>query len=113
MNSLIIITANITKRNSQVYTHTHTHTPLTHFAVPLKLTQHCKSAIFQLKKKKQSDTRCLLIKVCNFTYEVFLAKKFKLNLITFLDLTTNLQEIYRTEEHILKNTTGLLWWPSG
>ena len=28
---------------------------LSHFAVHLKLTQHCKSTIFQLKKKKQTS----------------------------------------------------------
>ena len=26
--------------------HTHTHTPLSHFAIHLKLTQHCKSTIY-------------------------------------------------------------------
>ena len=29
----------------------HTHTPLNHYAVHLKLTWHCESAILQLKKK--------------------------------------------------------------
>ena len=40
---------------THVYTHTHTHTHiyLNHFAIYQKLTQHCKSAIFQLKKKNK------------------------------------------------------------
>ena len=33
--------------------HTHTHIYLNHFAIYQKLTQHCKSAIFQLKKKNK------------------------------------------------------------
>ena len=36
---------------THVYTHTHTHIYLNHFAIYQKLTQHCKSAIFQLKKR--------------------------------------------------------------
>ena len=32
------------------YTHTHTHTWLSHFAIHLKLVQHCKVTILQLKK---------------------------------------------------------------
>ena len=35
-----------------IYTHTHTHIELNNFAVHLKLTQHCKSTILQLKKIK-------------------------------------------------------------
>ena len=47
-----------------IYTHTHTYMKLNHFAVHLKLTQHCKSTILQLKKRgnkkelKASGTKC-------------------------------------------------------
>ena len=78
------------------YTHTHTHT-----IESLCYTPETNTTLYiRYISKKQSDTRCLLIKVRNFTYEAFLAKNFNLYLITFLDLTTNLQEIYRMEEHI-------------
>ena len=40
-----------------IYIHTHTHMYiLSHFAVHLKLTQHCKSTILQLKKKKKRQS---------------------------------------------------------
>ena len=32
-----------------VYTHTHTHTHMNHFAVTLKLIQHCKSTAILIK----------------------------------------------------------------
>ena len=37
---------------------------MSHLAVPLKLTQHCKSTIFQLKKKKSvlSDQPFVMIR---------------------------------------------------
>ena len=35
--------------------YTYIYMALNHFAVPLKLTQHCKSTILQLKKKRNSE----------------------------------------------------------
>ena len=39
------------------HTHTHTHTKLNHFAEQQKLTEHCESTIFQLKKENESKHR--------------------------------------------------------
>ena len=42
--------------------HKHTHTQLTHFAVYLKLTQHCKSTTHQYKFKKKMFRHIKLLK---------------------------------------------------
>ena len=39
----LVITYNGKESEREHYTHTHTHIKLNHFAVHLKLTQHCKS----------------------------------------------------------------------
>ena len=47
-----------THTNTHRHTHTHTHTyKLNHFAVQLKLTQHCKLTTFQLKFLKNKNLR--------------------------------------------------------
>ena len=39
----------IREKNLKKYTHTHIYLNLNHFAVYLKLTQHCKQAILQFR----------------------------------------------------------------
>ena len=42
------------KKKMYVYAHPHPHAELNHFAVRLKLTQHCMSTALQLKKTHSS-----------------------------------------------------------
>ena len=49
----LVITYNGKESKKNIYLKKNIYMKPNHFAVHLKLTQHCKSAVFQLKKKKK------------------------------------------------------------